>query len=143
MKVLIDTNVFLSYILAPERRSVVTEVVTACLGDDEVDLLVPPEQLAELVDKVANKRYFRTRIPQAMIKNLVAQLEGLSNLQPLETIAAYSRDPKDDYLVAYGVVNDADYLITGDKDLLVLNRVRTLQIVTPSQFHKLLPAQES
>lgn len=143
MKVLIDASVFLSYILAPDRRSVVTEVVAACLRNDEIDLLVPPEQLAELVAKVANKRYFRTRIPQAVIENFAAQLEGLSNLQPLEAIAAYSRDPKDDYLVAYGIINDVDYLITGDKDLLVLNRVQALQIVTPSQFHKLLPAQEN
>jgi uncharacterized protein len=53
---------------------------------------------------------------------------------PLEEIAAYSRDPKDDYLVAYGVVNEADYLITGDLDLLVLGQVGDLQIVNPAQF---------
>ncbi len=47
MKVLIDTNVFLSYMLAPERPNTVTAVVTACLSLDEIDLLVPPEQIAE------------------------------------------------------------------------------------------------
>ena len=55
-------------------------------------------------------------------------------LPPLEEVAAYSRDPKDDYLVEYGFVNQVDYLITGDLDLLVLGRVGTLQIVKLSKF---------
>lgn len=138
MKVLLDTNVLLSYILAPEGQRVVTDVVAACLGNDDIDLLVPSEQIAEIADKVANKRYFRTRIPQTTIEQFMRQLDSLSNLQQLEDIPAYSRGRKDDYLVAYGVVNEVDYLITGDKDLLVLNRVGTMQIVTPSQFRKLL-----
>jgi predicted nucleic acid-binding protein len=54
----------------------------------------------------------------------------------------YSRDPKDDYLVAYGVVNEADYVITGDADLLVLGHIGRLQIVNPSDFVSLLKEYE-
>lgn len=138
MKVIIDTNVYLSYILAPERQGVITTVVAACFGLDEIDLIIPPEQIAEFVDKVLGKRYFRSRIPQAAIDQFMAQLKALGELQPQEDAASYSRDPKDDYLITYGVVNEVDYLITGDQDLLVLRRVGELQIVTPAEFFKIL-----
>jgi putative PIN family toxin of toxin-antitoxin system len=142
MKVIIDTNVFLSYVLSPASQRVITTVVTACLTLDEIDLMIPPEQITEFATKAATKRYFRTRIPQRAIDHFVAQLKALGEMMPpLEEIASYSRDPKDDYLVAYGVVNEADYLVTGDHDLRVLERVGALQIVPPSQFIKLLHSQ--
>lgn len=142
MKVIIDTNVFLSYILAPAAQRAVTAVVTACLTVDAIDLLIPPEQLTEFATKVATKRYFRTRIPHSAIDRFVAHLKALGEMLPhLEEITAYSRDPKDDYLVAYGVINEVDYLITGDQDLLILTRVGSVQIVSPSQFVKVLHSQ--
>ena len=142
MKVLIDTNVFLSYMLAAERPNTVTAVVTACLSLDEIDLLVPPEQIAEFRSKAATKRTFRSRIPHKAIDEFVAHLRVLGERQPpQEESVAYSRDPKDDYLVAYAVINEADYLVTGDQDLLVLSQVGQLQIATPAQFMKTLQSQ--
>ena len=146
MKVLIDTNVFLNHILAPSAQRTVTDVVTACLRADEVELLIPPEQIAEFSTKAATKRYFRTRIPQTAIDHFVTQLKALGEMLPqVEEMASYSRDSKDDYLAAYGVVNEADYLITGDKDLLILKRVGGLQILSLAALvpilrrHNLLP----
>ena len=74
---IIDTNVFLSYMLAPERPNTVTAVVTACLSLDEIDLLVPPEQITEFKGKAATKRYFRRRIPHQAIEEFVAHLRVL------------------------------------------------------------------
>ena len=127
----------------PEVASVtprtITTVVRTCLERVEIDLIVPHEQIKELEDKVTRKGYFRTRISTTVLQHFLQELITLSELPPpLEGIAAYSRDPKDDYLVAYGVVNDAAYLISGDSDLLVLHRVGELEIVTPSRFIHLL-----
>ena len=139
MKVLLDTNVMLSYMLAPTTTRVVATVVTACFARDEIDLLVPREQIDEFVAKAVTKRYFRQRIPQTAIDAFVRQLTAVGELlPPLDEIAAYTRDAKDDYLVAYGVVNEADYLVTGDADLLVLGRVGELEIVNPLRFLSVL-----
>ncbi len=139
MKVLIDTNIWLSYRIAPSLPRAITMVVDACLTQDEIDVLVPRELIAELAAKVATKHYFRTRIPYATINAFIEQLTALAELPtPLEEIAAYSRDPKDDYLVAYGIINEADYVITGDADLLVLGHVEALQILNPSNFNSVL-----
>ena len=41
--------------------------------------------------------------------------------------------PKDDYLLAYGLMGGADYLVTGDEDLLTLGDVEGLKIVSRRQ----------
>jgi uncharacterized protein len=51
---------------------------------------------------------------------------------------AVSRDPNDDYLLNLSKVSRANLLITGDKDLLVLNSYGMTKIVTPSQAFNLL-----
>ena len=135
MKVLLDTNVFLSYLLTSNARGTIATVVRTCFEHEDIDLLVPHEQIGELASKVATKDYFRTRIPNTLIQTLIQELTTYCTLPPqLEDIKAYTRDPKDDYLVAYAIVNEADYLITGDNDLLVLGRVGALEVVTPTQF---------
>ena len=47
------------------------------------------------------------------------------------------RDPKDDYLLALAKDSQADFLITGDRDLLILEQFRETQIVTYQNFLKI------
>jgi putative PIN family toxin of toxin-antitoxin system len=49
-------------------------------------------------------------------------------------LPAVTRDPKDDAVVACAVEGEADYIVSGDQDLLVLGRYETVQVVTPRQF---------
>ena len=44
------------------------------------------------------------------------------------------RDPFDDYVLAAAVAGKADYLVTADKDLLVLEKHEKVTIVTPNEF---------
>jgi len=46
------------------------------------------------------------------------------------------RDPKDNMILELAVAGQADYIVTGDKDLLALNPFRKIQIVTPAEFLK-------
>lgn len=52
--------------------------------------------------------------------------------------SAVTRGPNDDHLLAYAVVGEADYLVTGDKDLLVIQRVGDVKIITPVDFASLI-----
>lgn len=49
-----------------------------------------------------------------------------------------SRDAKDDYLLAFSKDNELNYLVTGDKDLLVIEKYFTTQIITFSAFLNLI-----
>ena len=63
---------------------------------------------------------------------------GLDGSPPFPAVV---RDPKDDYLIAHAVMGQADYLVTGDDDLLSLGRIDTIRILSPRQFWDLLKAQ--
>lgn len=55
-------------------------------------------------------------------------------------IPNYTRDPKDDYLIDAALRGQADYLVTGDFDLLALadDPAISVQIVSPSTFLAML-----
>jgi putative PIN family toxin of toxin-antitoxin system len=59
-----------------------------------------------------------------------------------ETVPAFSkttglpacRDPKDEQFLILARDGNADFLVTGDKDLLVVNALTSVEIVTPEQL---------
>ncbi len=66
-------------------------------------------------------------------------------IELLETIAEQieitpthfiNRDPKDNFLLDLIDFSKADFLVTGDKDLLELNPFKTATILTPADFGK-------
>ena len=139
MIVLLDTNVFISYLLTPGERRTITQVVEACFTVD-VDLLVPVELLEEITTTVASSPYLHERIPTEAVEQLIALLKTIAIIpNPLELeLPSYVRDPDDDYLVAYGLVYEANYLVSGDPDLLVLEQVGEMHIVSPRSFLEIL-----
>ena len=135
MRVLLDANLFVSYLLAPERESPSARIIRAALLG-KFTLLLPEALLDELVRAVERKPYLRERIRPEEMAQLADILKSVAKIIPriTEPIPAVTRDPKDDYLIAYALVGEADYLVTGDKDLLVLEGVGTLRILTPRAF---------
>jgi putative PIN family toxin of toxin-antitoxin system len=85
-------------------------------------LLIPEPLLAELTRRVNGKPYLSARISQEALEQFFAILLSVGEVIPSfdDPIPSISRDEKDDYVVAYARIADADYLVTGDKDLLVL-----------------------
>jgi putative PIN family toxin of toxin-antitoxin system len=53
-------------------------------------------------------------------------------------VPAVTRDPSDDQVIACALAAKADYLVTGDQDMLVLAEHEGIRIVTPRQFLDLL-----
>lgn len=49
-----------------------------------------------------------------------------------------SRDPKDDKFLACAVEGGADYIVSGDGDLLTLENFRGVAIVRPADFVRLV-----
>jgi len=53
-------------------------------------------------------------------------------------VPAVTRDPSDDRVIACAVAARADYLVTGDDDMLVLGEHKGIRIVTPRQILDLI-----
>ncbi len=139
MWAVLDTNIFVSYLLTPTGSSPIIKVVEAAL-QEAFTLLIAEEILGEFRHRVATKPYLSQRISRSEVTELSNTLVVVAEVIPTITdeIPAIGRDPKDDYLLAYALVGQADYLVTGDDDLLALGAVDALQIVRPAEFAGLL-----
>jgi putative PIN family toxin of toxin-antitoxin system len=139
MRVLLDANIFISYLLNPGKPAVLQSIVRAAIYGD-FTLLLHEALLDEFVSKIPKKQFLAARITPGELAAFVSILRQVGEFIPeiTEEIPAVTRDPKDAYLLAYAVVGEADYLITGDEDLLVLQRVGSVKIIKPSDLADLI-----
>lgn len=140
MRVLIDTNVLVSYLLNRSGEGAVQMVMAACF-DGRHTLLVPEPLLDEFRTTVLTKPRLAKRISLADLRDLTQLLRIVGEPIPAieKQIPALVRDSRDDYLLAYALAGRADYLITGDQDLLVLEgQIPGLHIFTPARFAEFL-----
>ncbi|HLY26796.1 MAG TPA: putative toxin-antitoxin system toxin component, PIN family [Aggregatilineales bacterium] len=57
---------------------------------------------------------------------------------PVELPTDVVRDPKDVAVLACALGGNAQYIVTGDDDLLTLKKYRNISIVSPTQFIEVL-----
>jgi len=134
LRVLFDTNILICYLLVRRANSPIPRIVEAGL-DGQFNLLLPEEIVLELAARVSSKPYLRDRISKRNLDELIDTLLPLSEMIPrLEYFPVITRDPKDDYLLAYAVVGQAGYLVTGDQDLLIIEEAEGVRMITPRGF---------
>lgn len=129
MNVLIDTNVLLSAALRDRRPE---HAVLYVATQDDCKWLVTPEILVEYTEVLRRPKFGLTG----------ETLEQWSKLLDMRTVdmgnppatVDFPRDPKDAMFLAAAVAFDADFLITGDKDLLEARDIVTTRIVTVADF---------
>ena len=69
---------------------------------------------------------------------LVSLLRRRAELVDVRSVVEACRDPKDNYLLALAKDGSADYLITGDLDLLTMEQFEKTKIVKLSEFIELV-----
>lgn len=139
MRVLLDANLFISYLLTPDSGSAVARVIHAGVSG-AFTMLLAEELLAEVRRVTEDSAYVAERIAPEELAELEAILREVAEcLPPLNMpIPAVTRDPKDDYLLAYAVAYEADALVTGDRHLLVVGEGSGVLILTPADFLRAL-----
>jgi len=133
LRVVLDTNVILSGIAYPAS---VPGKIMAAWRHGSVDVLLPVYILDEL-RRVLPRLTHRHRLTSAEIDDLVDALSIQAEvIEPLPSLEPDLRDARDQpvlgTLLAALKTAEADYLITGDKDLLAM--AERYPIVTPAKF---------
>lgn len=128
LRVVLDTNVLLSGLAYP--ASIPGQIVAArSMG--AVDVVLSRYILDEAARSLP--RMPRFRLSQDEIRNLVESLVFLAEIvEPSLVIEDALRDKADLPILGTFVAAQADYLVTGDKDLLAL--AGKYPIVTPAAF---------
>jgi hypothetical protein len=81
----------------------------------------------------------RLRLGDEELAAILAALLSRAEVVPGHLhLPGVTRDPKDDAVVACAQEGRADYIVSGDRDLLALGEYEGMRVVTPRQFAELL-----
>ena len=127
LRVVLDTNVLVSAALTPDGQARRTVDLVARRGL----VLFSDATYAELLDVLARPRLRRYLPPERAEEFARRIVTVASRVVPVETIRA-CRDPKDDPFLDVAVGGRADFLVSGDLDLLVLHPFRGIPVLTPA-----------
>jgi len=133
MKVILDTNVFISSFAT---RGLCHSVFELCL--DRFEIVIS----SFLIKEIRNVLKDKLKLPEIFIKETLDYLsENATSVEVNKLLSGVCRDPEDDHIIALADSAGANYIITGDEDLLILKKFGSTQIVTPRQFWEFLKKQ--
>ena len=140
MRVVIDPNLLVSYLLT--HRGPIAQIIDTHLVQENFTLLGCVQLLEEL-DRVLQYSKFQRYFDDKARLRFVALIASLSELLDIpDQLPRLVRDPKDDYLIACALAGKADFLVSGDKDVLAVKAVETVKMVTAKQFLETLSVVE-
>lgn len=129
-KVIIDSNIWISFLIGKNLTG-----LQYFIDEQKIKIITCNEQRAELAE-VFKKAKLRKYFSKYQIIEFFELLDESSECIKLITHSDLCRDPKDNYLVSLAIDSNADYLITGDKDLLELNSIENTKIIKYTDFEK-------
>ncbi len=131
IRVIFDTNVWVSFLIGKRLSVIKTHIENGGIT------IITTERLYKEIKDVTSRKKLQKYFPEKSVQELILLLETISeniNIQPKHFI---NRDEKDNFLLDLIDFSSADYLVTGDKDLLEHNPFLTATILNPSDFEKL------
>ena len=132
LRVVFDTNVILSALLFKSGR---VSWVFGLWKSGRVVPLVSKETVSELLRVLAYPKFALTLHEQQAV--LEAFLPYAEAVVPGRCVPQQEcRDPHDIPFLILAIKGNADYLVTGDRDLLTVKEFDTCPIVTPEEFQK-------
>jgi uncharacterized protein len=130
-RVVIDTNIWISAILSTMGNP--AEVVARAVGSlAHVFSLETFSELETRIWKPKFDRYVSRETRQLLLHDVSASANWVE-IPPILASQTFSRDPNDDKFVHAALAARAQWLITGDDDLLVLGTVDGIQILSATQ----------
>ncbi|MDP2113116.1 MAG: putative toxin-antitoxin system toxin component, PIN family [Bacteroidota bacterium] len=130
-KIIVDTNIWISFLIGKNLKGLQNQI-----DSNFIKIITCNEQLQELSEvfkKPKIKKYFL----KDEIDEFFELLEESSENFRISSSTTICRDPKDNYLISLAIDSEADFLITGDKDLLELIKVGETTIIKYTDFDKI------
>ena len=128
IKVIIDTNLWISFLIGKQLASLKYLLIEKTL----VPIFSP--QLLNEINLVTKRPKLQKHFPQSKVQELLELVNIIGLCIETKSKINICRDAKDNYLLALAKDSQADFLITGDQDLLILQQFGITKIVTYQQF---------
>ena len=128
IKVIIDTNLWISFLIGKELAKLKELIV------DRTIQVVLCEQIIEEINLVTQRPKLQKYFPATKVQELLELLRIIGLWIEVTSEVSICRDAKDNYLLALAKDSQANFLITGDADLLSLVNFEGTKISTYKDF---------
>ena len=130
MRAILDNNILISALLSPLGAP--ARILDA--WEQKLFTLIACDELINELRDVSGRSFFRARLRAGAVELLAISIQDLALYCHDLPTGPVTPDPKDSYLLALAEAGEADYLVTGDKKLLALDRHKTTRIVSAREF---------
>jgi len=128
-RIILDTNLLISGLMLPSSKpQQIFDLVT-----QKHVILISEATLGELFTTFIRPKFDKYLSLEKRLA-FVASLKQKAEMIEITESIADCRDPKDNKFLELAVSGNADFLLTGDRDLLVLNPFRNTEIITGADF---------
>lgn len=123
MRVVFDTNIFISALVIPGSQA---EKAVFRIFDGADTLLISKPILDELLFTLARKF---SRDPEALSHVAVMMTDMAELVRPKNTVTVFKDDP-DNRILECAESGQADVIVTGDKEMLLLREYRGIPLMS-------------
>lgn len=127
-RVILDTNLLISFLISQKL-----DVIDDLLLQGKITLLFSNESIEEFIT-VASRRKFKKYFSNEDIRKLLTFFDSYGKLISISSSITICRDYKDNFLLNLAIDGKADFLVSGDDDLLCLGKIENIPIVTFNQL---------
>ncbi|HZV69055.1 MAG TPA: putative toxin-antitoxin system toxin component, PIN family [Saprospiraceae bacterium] len=128
LRIILDTNIWISFLISNRQNN-----FDLLLKQSKAEILFSTELLNEIKDTIEKpklKKYFSSNSMEEMLNAFEVYIVLVS----VSTTVSICRDPKDNFLLSLALDGKADYLLTGDKDLLSMKTYKKTKIISITSF---------
>lgn len=132
MKIVIDTNIWISFLIGKTFLG-----LYSVFEKKEIEIITSRQQIEEIL-RVLDKPKFNKLFSFQEKEFLLHLIERNTKMVEIKSKVNVCRDKKDDFILNIALNGKADYIITGDSDLLILNPFENIQIITYRELINIL-----
>lgn len=133
IRIIIDTNWYISATINKNSRRILYELLT----NKNLLILFSDEILKEYKTVIERDKFKKIIRPKQVARFMNLVISKIENIE-LKANVTGSRDINDNFLLSLSYDRNADYLITGDSDLLVLQKTGSTQILSLRDFLQII-----
>jgi putative PIN family toxin of toxin-antitoxin system len=127
-RVIIDTNLWISFLITKDLKTLDARIKTG-----KIKILFSLELIDEFLS-ITHRPKLKKYFSKADVEQLIDLFEFYGEVVHVQSHIKLCRDPKDDFLLSLAMDSKADYLITGDNDLLVQKTIGKTKIIKMADY---------
>ncbi len=131
-RIVLDTNLWISYLISKKHSE-----LDKLIESKKVVLIFSIELMEEFIE-VVNRPKFKKYFSKKDVELLLELFDQYAELIEVTSDLKICRDEKDNFLLNLSTDGKVDYLVTGDNDLLTLEKIDKTKIITFTELIKKL-----